>query len=633
MKIKTVIFYILIGLSSFNHQLSAQSSSDTIITPEYFGFDFWGASKSFWAKVYTQMANDSFPFALVGSDAINWQKIEPLPPVNGVHSYNWGAVDSLFYYTQLAGKKLDIGIRPLSNWGTVLKADSVPLADWALVMSPILPDSLSDTANWGMTAKQAWKEFIYNFVERYDGDATGHPALPIDSNMIKTLTMGNEVEAPGHFFPSDSLDPHGTIAKYKEIQYLAYDTAKYVNPELLIVRGKSNPGHIFDDKANFTTVYNRRKDFFDSIMVDLNYGPQKYDMYTFNYNDHYTELLGYSDWVKNQMAIRGFSKPFMVGDARTTLFPRDNFETGPAKLMPSIYTAADTLLLDTNSANYGQLKAQWRKDKVQQSIKKLAIAGATNMYQISLQPVFVITDFHQGKPRTYMWMYSGFFDPFIYDQTQSLAKAREPLYWSCKMFADEVMGANKHSVDLNLGSHIYAFQYIRQNGENPIIIWHENHFLIDQNTGLLQRNQDTVINLSSVITKPWVRIKHLITEVDNNGLPVATKDTIVSVNSVPINEFPVFVYPSKSSDIIDIKTNNIYFNLYPNPTPDGYLYLETNFNGPFDLAILNIEGKTLRNIKCKRNINGIDLYDLQKGIYFLIIRYNTSIKSEKVVIE
>jgi len=232
MKARITLFFIVLSFILVNKSVFAQFENDTIITSEYFGFDFWGVNKNFWAKVYIQMETDSFPFDLVGSDAINWQKIEPTPPVNGVHTYNWGFTDTLMWYTQMAGKKLDIGIRPLSNWGTVLKADSVPLTDWSLVMSPILPDSLSDTTSWGMTAKQAWKEFIYNFVERYDGDAVGHPALPIDSNMIKTLTMGNEVEAPGHFFASNHLNPQGTIAKYKEIQYIS--VCKYVSPQMFI---------------------------------------------------------------------------------------------------------------------------------------------------------------------------------------------------------------------------------------------------------------------------------------------------------------------------------------------------------------------------------------------------------------
>ncbi len=627
MKARITLFFIVLSFILVNKSVFAQFENDTIITSEYFGFDFWGVNKNFWAKVYTQMVADSFPFDLVGTDALSWQKIEPTPPVNGVHTYKWGITDTLMWYTQMAGKKLDIGIRPLSNWGTVLKADSVPLSDWPLVMSPILPDSLSDTTFWGMTAKQAWKEFIYNFVERYDGDAIGHPALPIDSNMIKTLTMGNEVEAPGHFFANNHLNPQGTIAKYKEIQYLIYDTAKYANPNIIVVRGKSNPGHIFDDKAVFDTIYNRRQDFFDSIMVDLDYGPDYYDMYTFNYNDHYTELLGYSNWVKNEMTNRGFSKPFMVGDARTTLFPRDNFETGFSDLMPQIYTYGDTLLVDPNSSDYNQLKTQWRKDKVQQSIKKLAIAGATNQFQISLQPVYVVSNFQQGNPRTYMWMYSGFFDPYIYDNTGDLSRAREPLYWSVKTFADMVIGANKQAVELNLGNNIYAYQYIKQSADNPIIIWHENHFLIDPNTGLLQRNQDTVINMSSVFSTQYVKIKHFITDVDANGLPINIADSIVLANSVPVNEFPVFLLPSNTSEISNNKNDKTNFKIYPNPT-NSFILIQTTQES--EIEITNIQGVLVGKYFLNKTTK-VDFSHLPKGVYLISIKTNNSITTQKVI--
>jgi hypothetical protein len=510
------------------------------------------------------MASDSFPFALVGTDAVNWHKIEPNPPINGVHSYNWGAIDTIVYYTMLAGKKLDIGIRPLSNWGTVLPADSVPVSEWAMVMSAIKPDSLSDTAAWGMTARQAWKEFIFNFVERYDGDADGNPGIPnINKSMIKTLTMGNEVEAPGHFFAGNDWDPRGTMAKYKEILQLAYDTAKYANPDIIIARGKSNPGHIFDDLPDDNTVYNRRKDFFDSINAGLDLGPDYFDVYTFNYNDNYTSLLGYSKWVKDRMQQRGFSKRFMVGDARTTLYPRDNFFVQD-KIMPSIYSPADTFLTDTNSTDYTQLKKQWQKDKVQQSIRKLAVAAATGQYQISLQPVYVVRDFEQGPVRTYMWMYSGFFDPYVYESTGSLAYAREPLYWSLKMFANAVMGSSKQAVNLIPGGNIYAFKYINTQGTAPVVIWHENIMKTDAMTGKLQRNQDTVIDMSNYFTSPYVLIKKFYTEVDNYGMPVSQADTIVSVNSVPINEFPVMLYPSAIQELNEIHTG-FFFEVYPNP--------------------------------------------------------------------
>ena len=617
MKMKFLSFFLLLFIVN---DLASQFQQDTIIDSEYFGFDFWGVNKSFWAETYTLMKDDEFPFDLVGTDGVNWQKIEPNPPVNGVHTYNWGLLDTLMYYTYLAGKKVDLGIRPLSNWGTELPADSVPVSEWAMVMSAIKPDSLSDTESWGMTAKQAWKEFIYNLVERYDGDTIGHPLLPINRNTIKTLTIGNEIEAPGHFFECEDWNPKGTIEKYKEIQKLTYDTAKYANPDIIVVRGKSNPGHIFDDKPTSTEVYNRRQDFFDSIALDIACGPKYYDIYTFNYNDHYTSLLGYTAWVKQRMLDNGFLKPFMVGDARTTLYPRDNFFTSD-KIMPSIYMPSDTFLIDTNSANYNELKKQWQKDKVQQSIKKLTIAGAVGAYQISLQPVYVERDFKQGKTRTYMRMYSGFFDPYVYEKENNLAKAREPLYWAVKMFSSEVTGASKQAVDLKLGNNVYAYKYIKMSGDNPIVIWNEDHFLLNSNTGLLQRNQETTVDLSSIITTPYVYVKRFPVQVNTEGEPVCVADTIERVTNVSINEFPMIVYPSKTARVSHsfVKKNDS-IEIYPNPTQNILFINLKNELLQKNVEVYNINGKYIDlPFKIIGSVAMIDVSVLHNGMYFLKI--------------
>lgn len=608
----------ILFISSINSE--AQNVSDTIITKEYFGFDFWGINKTFWQDVYKQMEEDSIPFNLVGNDAVNWQRIEPEPPENGIHNYHWELLDTLVRSTFLAGKVFDLGIRPASNWGTIYPADSMEVC---CGMSPILPDSLSHPEIWGMTAKQAWKEFVFNLVERYDGDQLGQADEDINTNMIKTLMIGNEPEAPGHFFAGYHYNPGGTVAALNEIFELVYDTAKFANPDIIIVRGKSNPGMIFDDKPDNIIAYSRRPSLFDSLQAEFEYGAHYYDMFAINYNDHYTSLSGYVNWLNNAMAAHGFSKPFLVGDARTNLFPRDNFfEEGSQtqeKIMPSIYSPADTFLIYPESENYESIKTQWQKDKVMQSIKKLVMASANNQYQISLQPVYVVADFDQAIPRRYMWMYGGFFDPYIYENTYSLAQAREPIYWAVKQLANDIMGANKQSQMLNLGANIYAFKYFKSSGNDPIVIWHENHFLIDSETNLLQRNQNILVDLSSVFASPYVRVKHFVNQVDDLGEAISIADDTVATTSVPINEFPILLYPSTTSSVSNYQKNENIFIVYPNPIGKT-LYIQTPYRGAIDLELINTSGETLfKQEEFSNEGLAIEIPHLSEGIYILKI--------------
>ena len=81
---------LLIILGLIPVLLTGQSTKDTFDS-QFFGFDFWSSNVGFWGEVYHQMDNDTFPFELVGSDAVNWQKIEPYPPQNGIHNYKKAA--------------------------------------------------------------------------------------------------------------------------------------------------------------------------------------------------------------------------------------------------------------------------------------------------------------------------------------------------------------------------------------------------------------------------------------------------------------------------------------------------------------------------------------------------------------
>ena len=632
---------LLACLLNWKATLNAQWEADSLITPDYFGFDFWSSNKNFWAEVYLQMNNDNFPFGLVGSDAINWQKIEPEPPQNGQHDYNWGPLDTIMWYTQLAGKKLDLGIRPLSNWGTVMPADSS--SDWAVDMSALLPDSLCPVDQWGMTAHQAWADFVYALVERYDGDSIGNPNTPyISSSLIKTLGIGNEIEAPGHFF-DDSLHqkyPGGSVEKLQEIFALAYDTAKLANPDIIILRGKSNPGYIFDDQPDTAEVYERRAALFDSLRKDFLLVSDFYDMLAINYNDHYNSLPGYAEWLRLNMQNAGIEKPLSVGDARTTLFPRDNFyldnpQQAPFNIMPQIYDSSIVLLPDPSLPEYEALKAQWQKDKVMQSIKKLALAGASGQFQISLQPVYVPADFNLGSSRTYMWMYSGFFDPYIYESQQSLAPAREPLYWSAKMFAEEVMGANKQAEVLALGEHIHAYRYLKQDGPNPLIAWHEDPFRIDPNMGLLQRQQDTLFDMTAVFNTPYVLIKHFYTETDEDGMPIEVPDTIVAVSSVPLNEFPVILYPSEVSSTAHVEApEELRFNCFPNPAK-RHISLNTDIQEAFMLELTTAEGRILQqwHIDRPQPQTVLSLPELPAGLYFLRMECNGKTTSRRLIVK
>jgi hypothetical protein len=149
-------------------------------------------------------------------------------------------------------------------------------------MSPPKEDAGSDITNWGMTAYQAWGDFVFNLVERYDGDGVSD-APGIMRPAIKYLQLGNEPEAPGHF-----IQYGGTPERYARILAVMYEAAKRANPNTKVARGKSNPAHIFDDNPDETTLRARRADYLDFLSISLKLGKDHFDIFEINFNDHYT---------------------------------------------------------------------------------------------------------------------------------------------------------------------------------------------------------------------------------------------------------------------------------------------------------------------------------------------------------
>ncbi len=590
--------------------LTGQSTRDTFDS-QFFGFDFWSSNPAFWSEIYTQMEADSFPFDLVGSDAINWHKIEPNPPQNGVHQYNWEALDVYMYYTQEAGKVLELGIRPASNWGTLVKAEDID--NWALGMSPILPDELSDTLHWGMTAKQAWYEFIYNLVERYNYDNDESDAPWLNRALINTIIIGNEPEAPSHFF-----NYGGSMQALHEMLKITKKAIEDAGGDVILARGKSNSGRLFDDSPDMATIMQRGGYYLDSLMADFELGGDDYDVFAINYNDHYTQLPAFVDWLKKEMNKRGFEKPFIVGDARTTLCPRDNYYNGDDHILPPVYSREFMQIMENpDDPRYENTKDILQRDEVMQSIKKIIMAAYTGQQHISLQPVYSnLVSSEPMENRKYMWYYSGFFDPYIYEE-YDLAAAREPVYWAMKQLANQLIGSDRKVERISLGENDYVFRF-NKNGDSFFIAWHEDNSAVDNATGLRKRNQNSIINLQQYITESSVRIKHFTEKTDENGLPESIPDTVMNTKNISFDEFPVLIFPENSTSTTRAEKENMDIKIYPNPFSD-YIFLEMENSSQATFKLIDFTGKIVKSGVFDSNRINIFTGDLQEGIYFLEI--------------
>lgn len=72
--------------------------------------------------------------------------------------------------------------------------------------------------------------------------------------------------------------------------------------------------------------------------------------------------------------------------------------------------------------------------------------------------------------------------------------------------------------------------------------------------------------------------------------------------------------------------NTISFEIYPNPTSD-YLYFKAEIHNDFNISVYDVLGKNIMNTKIESHNRKLDVSNLNKGVYFLVLdTYNTTLK-------
>ncbi len=87
------------------------------------------------------------------------------------------------------------------------------------------------------------------------------------------------------------------------------------------------------------------------------------------------------------------------------------------------------------------------------------------------------------------------------------------------------------------------------------------------------------------------------------------------------------------SDIISITNNNNQFKVYPNPSKDGYIYIE-NLEQAKLITVTDLQGRVLESYNSFNSTSlKIDLSFYRKGLYNLIITTENKVVSEKIIIQ
>ncbi len=592
---------------------------DSLITRHFFGFDFWSRDINFWQAVLAQLQQDSLAFGLVGTDAIRWEKIEPDPPTNGVHAYDWSAVDPVMALMAQSGLDLEISLLTVSPWAAVVAPEDLVGAPCCR-MSPLKSDAESDTSAWGMTAAQAWYDFVYHLIERYDGDGVDD-APGVDRRVIRHIMYGNEPDTYDHFFANG-----GTVQEYWRGLRLLYEAVKAADPKLVVLRGKMNPGNTFDDNPDLETARQRdQHGSIDSLRAALALGGDYFDVFAINFNSHYTGLKPLVGFLTQEMRQHGYDRPFVISDARTTLYPRDN--SGPDHILPPRYPPGYLAVLDDpNQPDYPALKKTVQADEVRQSIRKIMAALETGQHTISLQPVYspLNIDWAAGD-RKAMWLYSGFFDPYLYETTGDLALAREPLYYAMKQLTAALVGASRQVERLDPGDEFIYVYRLKKDGQPFVIAWHENPWDVDA-TGLVRRGQRVTVDLQGVLPGEELRLRHFVVALDDRLAPIYPPDEVVPARQVVLDETPVLIESARVTGVAEASTVRpdrwVLHQNYPNPfNPATTIRFTLPQAGHVTLKVFDVLGREVATLVDEKLAAGdhavvFEASDLSNGVYF-----------------
>jgi hypothetical protein len=113
-------------------------------------------------------------------------------------------------------------------------------------------------------------------------------------------------------------------------------------------------------------------------------------------------------------------------------------------------------------------------------------------------------------------------------------------------------------------------------------------------------------------------------------------DVIIPYNSFNGASFAsneVIVYYDSTLSVIS-QINNNCFSIYPNPSPNGIIYIQTNASTPFTIDVISSEGCKIRSINgYEMELRQLNLQDLHKGIYFLKISTKSDVSVQKIILE
>lgn len=383
-----------------------------------------------------EMASSGARFSKI--PLVSWDRLEPIPPKDGVSTYRWEHLDSLVTSFQAVGfSTLVVVVKCRSRWGTE------PTSGGVFASSAPRPE------HWS-----TYRRFIRSLVERYDGD--GVDDMPGLAYPVRYFEIESEAQHRGYW--------QSSTEQYLRTLGASFHEAKAANRRTKILLTGINLGDLFDDLPSAREIARRldlvrrnprTRPMLEFIETILRH-PEFFDEIEFHYNYLPIGALGTVVWLRNQMRLSGYQKPIWAGDAAAAPFFAYQFNPRFTSSQSARITGA---LANNQDPNHDEVSQWYFREQARCVLQKIALSMATGLAGILVGNE---NDWPaEGVGNSSSWTHQGLVDS---------RGNRRPAYWvlkdSISLFRRAV------SAQLTIPSKDARLIRIERHGTEPLwVVW------------------------------------------------------------------------------------------------------------------------------------------------------------------
>ena len=358
-----------------------------------------------------------------------WARIEPEPPVDGKHSYDWSHIDNYVSAFRSVDEDIYFIVKSMSNWACNDEiASRIKLSgDFRSYFKN------ARSRDWPPADKHLpdFDRFVRSLVERYDGD--GNDDMPGLGKPIKIWGVGAEVQHKGRWI--------GTQKEYAQVLRTAAGAIRTADPRATVVLAGLNTGECLKPDGTYdTTRFECRqckkrgggisRKNIDFIRRNLKLHAH-FDVVDFHANHSWEGIPDTVGFLKNEMERNGYRKPIWAGDMLS------------APKVEHVYENSAEILAKLKRGD--QETANWlHEEQARLSTKKIVTALAYGVERVFLE---LVKDRKKGRHPT---------SAFLGLLNDDLSP--RPIYHAYRLIIEKLSGFS--SVErLKTGGGVSAFRF------------------------------------------------------------------------------------------------------------------------------------------------------------------------------